>query len=53
MDEDDGFVFGEDDVGFAGEVFAVEAEAVAHAVEGGTDDDFGFRIAVFNTRHVP
>lgn len=33
VDEDDGFVFGEDDVGFAGEGFDVEAEAVAEAVE--------------------
>jgi hypothetical protein len=33
VDEDDGFVFGEDDVGSAREFFVVEAEAVAEFVE--------------------
>lgn len=33
VDEDDGAVFRQDDVGPARQVFAVEAEAIAHAVK--------------------
>lgn len=33
VDEYDGFVFGQDDVRLAGQVAAVDAEAVAHAVQ--------------------
>ena len=44
MDEDGGVVFGEDEVGAAGEVFAVEGEAEAGAVEEGADDELGFRV---------
>ena len=33
VDEDDGFVFGQDDVGAAWHVFDVKTEAVAHFVE--------------------
>ena len=37
----------------AGEVFGVEAEAVAHAVEEGADEDFGFGVFAFDAGHVP
>jgi hypothetical protein len=50
VDEDGGFVFGEDDVG---EVFDVEAEAVAHAVEDGADEEFRFGVFGFDPGHVP
>ena len=36
VDEDDGAVFGEDDVGFAGEAFVVDAVAESQAPEGMT-----------------
>ena len=41
MHEDDHFAGPEDEVGFAGQVFGVEAEAVAHAVDEGADQHFG------------
>ena len=53
VDEDGGFVFGEDDVGTAGEVLGVEAKAVAHAVEEGADEEFGFGVFGFDAGHVP
>ena len=49
VDEDGGFVFGED----AGEVFGVEAEAVAHFVEEGADEEFGPGVFAFDLAHVP
>jgi hypothetical protein len=51
--EDDGFVFGEDDIGFAGEGFDVEAEAVTEAVEEGADDFFGDGVFPADAGHVP
>lgn len=53
VDEDDGFVFGEDDVGFAGKVFDMEAEAVAHLVEEGTNEHLGLGAFAFDPGHVP
>jgi hypothetical protein len=53
VDEDDGFVFGEDDVGFSGEGFDVEAEAVAEFVEEGADAEFGRGVFAFDAGHVP
>lgn len=53
VDEDDGFVFEEDDVGAAGEVFGVEAEAVAHVVKEGADEELGFGVFGFDPTHVP
>lgn len=53
VDEDGGFVFGEDDVGAAGEVFGVEAEAVADAVKDGADEEFGFGVFALDAGHIP
>lgn len=53
MNEDDGFVFRQDDVGAAGEFAVVQPEAVAHAVEEGADDNFGFGVFAGNAAHVP
>jgi hypothetical protein len=53
VDEDGGFVFGEDNVGVPGKVFGVEAKAVAHFVEDGADDDLGPGVFAFDPAHVP
>ncbi len=53
VDEDDRVVFGKDDIGFAGEVFPVQAEAVAGAVEHGADLQLGLGILAADLRHVP
>jgi len=39
VDEDHGFVLRQHDVGLAGQVAAVKAEAVAHAVQQGADGE--------------
>ena len=54
VDEDDGVVFGKDEVRSAGEVFvfrAVDGEAVAEAVEHGAEDELGFCIAATDAGH--
>ena len=54
MHEDDGIVFRQDDVGFAGEglVFgAVDGEPVAEAVEHGADHEFGFGVFPLDAAH--
>ena len=53
VDEDGGFVFGQDDVGTTREVFGVEAKAVAQAMEDGTDEDLGLGVFALNPTHVP
>jgi hypothetical protein len=53
VDEDDGFEFGEDDVGAAGEFFVVETEAEAEFVEEGADAEFGGGVFGFDAAHVP
>jgi hypothetical protein len=54
VDEDDGAVLGEDDVGLAweGAVFgAVDGEAEAEAVEEGTDGELGLGVARADAGH--
>ncbi len=54
VDEDDGAVFGKDEVGPTGELFvfrAVDGEAVAEAVEHGAEDELGFCIAATDAGH--
>ena len=53
VDEDDGLVFAQDDIGLAGKVLAMEAEAVAGAVEHGTDEQFGLGILALDRGHIP
>jgi hypothetical protein len=53
VNEDDGFVFGQNDVGTAGQFAVVQPEAVAHAMEEGADNHFWFRIAGADSAHVP
>jgi hypothetical protein len=53
VDEDDGFVFGKDDVGAAGKVFGVEAEAEAESVKDGADEDLGLGVLAFDAGHIP
>jgi hypothetical protein len=53
MHKDDRFVPRENDIGLAGQVFAVQAKPVPHAVQHRTDTDFGFGISSPNSRHVP
>lgn len=43
----------EDDVGAAGEVFDVEAEAVGHFVEERADEEFGLRVLPLDAGHIP
>ena len=52
VDEEDGAGAGEDEVGFAGEGFRVEAVAQAEAVEILTHADFGFCVYAPDARHV-
>ena len=54
VDEDDGAVFRQDDVGPAGERFvlrAVDGEAVAEAVEHGSQGELGFGIPAADAGH--
>lgn len=54
VDEDDGVVFGKDEVGPAGEVFvfrAVDGEAVTEAVKDGAKRELGFGIAATDAGH--
>ena len=54
VDEDDGAVFRQDEIGFAGEGFVartVDREAVAEPVEHRTQGQFGFRVPTADTRH--
>lgn len=44
VDEDDGFVLRQDNVGMTGQCFRVEAEAEAAAVEPFADDELGLRV---------
>lgn len=53
VDEDDGVIFRQDDVGLTRQVLYILSEAVAFAVQHGADKHFGFRILAFDLRHVP
>ena len=53
MNENDGFVFGQDNVGTAGQFAVVQPEAVAHPMQQGADDEFGFGIFAADAAHVP
>jgi len=53
VNEDDGFVFGQNDVGTAGQFAVVQSEAVAHAMQEGADDEFGFGVAGTDPAHIP
>jgi len=53
VDEDDGVVFREHDVGAPGEILTVKTEAEAPGVEHLPDQDFRFRIAAPDTGHYP
>jgi len=52
VDEDGGPEFRQDDVGTAGQIFAMQAEAEAHRVQGGADAHFGFCIGGADGGHV-
>jgi len=51
VDEDNGLVFAQDDIGFTRQIFAMQAEAVAGAVEHGADEEFGLCILSANLAH--
>ena len=53
VDEDDGAVFGQDDVGLAGEVLHLEPEAVAGAVQQTADLPLRAGVLAPDLRHVP
>lgn len=53
VDEDNGFVFGEDNVGLTGQLGDVEAKAVAHPMEHGTNEEFWLGILPFDSGHIP
>lgn len=52
VDEDYFAAAGEDEVGLAGQVFAVEAKAVAHAMHERAHDPFGACVPTADARHV-
>ena len=49
----DGFVFRQYDVGCAGQLFAMEAEAVAVAVEHRSNHQLGFSVLSLDRGHIP
>lgn len=51
VDEDDGAVFGQDDVRVAGQVASMESEAVAEAVEDRPDADLGGGVFALDGGH--
>jgi hypothetical protein len=53
VDEDDRPVFREDDIRVAGQVFAMQAEAIPQPVQQAPDDEFRLRVPAADTRHVP
>lgn len=53
IDQDDGPVPGQDDVGHAGEVAPVEHESVTHPVESRSDADLGTRVGLADAAHDP
>jgi hypothetical protein len=53
VNENDGFVFGQDKVGTAGQFAVVQPAPVAHPVQEGGDDEFGFGIFAADAAHVP
>jgi hypothetical protein len=53
VEEHNGAVFWQDDVGPTGQFFSVQAEAVTGAVQGGAHQLLWRSIAAADTRHVP
>ena len=53
MNKNDGFIFRQDDVRFAGKVFHIFSKPVARAVQHGADKNFRFRIFALNLPHIP
>ena len=53
VNEDDGFVFRKNDVGFSGEIFYMQAEPVSGFVQHGADDYFRLRVLAPDPAHVP
>lgn len=52
MNEDNSFVFGQDDVGTAREVFPVKPKTITHSVEERPDEEFRFRVLPPDAGHV-
>ena len=53
MDKDDRLVHRQNDIRFAGKIFAVKPESVAHIVKERADNYFRFCIAGLNPAHIP
>lgn len=53
VDEDNGFIFGQNNIRFTGQGADVFAEAISGAVQHGADEDFRFRILSPDSRHIP
>ena len=53
VDKDNGFVFGEDHVGFSGERFYMEPKPKSHSVEDRADAPFRIGVLAANAGHVP
>src|SRR5213593_4195665 len=53
VDENDGFVFGQDDIGTAGKIPGVKAETETEPVEQGANAHFGGGVLAANAAHVP
>lgn len=52
VNEDDLFEAGEHHIRLAGEVFAMQAEAVAHPMNYGANEQFGLCVFIPNLRHI-
>jgi hypothetical protein len=53
VNKNDGFVFGQDNVGAAGQFAVVQPEPVTHLVQEGADDEFGLGVAGTDSAHIP
>lgn len=53
MDEDDGFVFRQDDVRFAGQILDVQAKPITHPMQQTPDDELRGSIFPADSAHVP
>lgn len=53
VDEDDGFVFRQDDVGLARKILSLDAKTEPLCMEDGAEQEFRFGVLAFDAGHHP
>jgi hypothetical protein len=53
MHEHDSSVFRKNDIGLSGQIGPMQSESVTQSMKRRTDDLFGLRIPIADTRHIP